>query len=179
VELHRRTFDVNLAPNRSTEVWKGTVPGEFNVTIRPYTTGQPVRTSQADVPRPIGYRVGPFCDLEVVLWKDEVLPWLGPVGVTRQDLALIIEQAGLDSVTLSTNEPIKGIVLDAEGDDCEWDDQAIDLFPGPRYCAVSGCPKCMVRKPTLATIFLPPKPLTPATRGEGRVPCDVRPTFGK
>jgi len=32
-------------------------------------------------------------------------------------------------VVLSTNKPIKGIVLDAEGDDVKWGDQAIDLVP--------------------------------------------------
>ena len=127
-EVDRRTFDVNLAPNRSTEVWKGTVPGEFNVTIRPYTTGQPVRTSQADVPRPIVVQARLLDDQGEVLarysnwpepWKYLIFP--------KYDLKIT---EGSDSVTLSTNEPIKGIVLDAEGDDCEWDDQAIDLFPG-------------------------------------------------
>lgn len=35
-----------------------------------------------------------------------------------------------ESVTLSTNKPIKGIVLDVEGEDVKWSDQAIDLVPG-------------------------------------------------
>ena len=49
-----------------------------------------------------------------------------------------VEQLGLkaavgadgETVTLSTEKPIKGIVLDAEGDDVQWSDQAVDLFPG-------------------------------------------------
>lgn len=34
-----------------------------------------------------------------------------------------------DSVTLTTRKPVKGIVLDVEGDDVKWSDQAIDLAP--------------------------------------------------
>lgn len=35
-----------------------------------------------------------------------------------------------DSIQLSTSKPIKGIVLDVDGDDVKWSDQAIDLVPG-------------------------------------------------
>lgn len=35
-----------------------------------------------------------------------------------------------EAVTLSTNRPIKGIVLDVDGDEAKWSDQAIDLVPG-------------------------------------------------
>lgn len=35
-----------------------------------------------------------------------------------------------ESVTLSCRKPIKGIILDAEGDYVHWSDQAIDLVPG-------------------------------------------------
>ena len=31
---------------------------------------------------------------------------------------------------LSCKKPIKGIVLDVDGDDVKWSDQAIDLVPG-------------------------------------------------
>ena len=47
-----------------------------------------------------------------------------------------VEEVGLyinvddDSVKLSTKKPIKGIVLDVDGDDVKWSDQAIDLVPG-------------------------------------------------
>jgi beta-mannosidase len=34
-----------------------------------------------------------------------------------------------ESVVLSTSKPIKGIVLDTEGDDVKWSDQVIDLVP--------------------------------------------------
>jgi beta-mannosidase len=38
---------------------------------------------------------------------------------------------GLDgeSVTLSTKKPIKGLILDVDGDDVRWSDQALDLVP--------------------------------------------------
>jgi len=35
-----------------------------------------------------------------------------------------------DSVILSARKPIKGIILDVEGEDVKWSDQAIDLVPG-------------------------------------------------
>lgn len=34
-----------------------------------------------------------------------------------------------DSVTLSANRPVKGVVLDADGPDVKWSDQGIDLVP--------------------------------------------------
>lgn len=35
-----------------------------------------------------------------------------------------------ESVELSAQKPIKGIVLDVEGEDVQWGDQAVDLVPG-------------------------------------------------
>lgn len=35
-----------------------------------------------------------------------------------------------ETVTLQALKPIKGIVLDVDGDDVKWSDQAIDLVPG-------------------------------------------------
>jgi beta-mannosidase len=34
-----------------------------------------------------------------------------------------------ESVMLSTKKPIKGLILDVDGDDVKWNDQAIDLMP--------------------------------------------------
>lgn len=40
---------------------------------------------------------------------------------------------------LECKKPIKGIVLDVDGDDAKWSDQAIDLVPGdPQIVLVSG-----------------------------------------
>ena len=44
-----------------------------------------------------------------------------------------------ESVELSTKKPIKGIVLDVEGEDARWSDQAIDLVPDdPQVVKVVG-----------------------------------------
>jgi beta-mannosidase len=34
-----------------------------------------------------------------------------------------------ETVTLTSKKPIKGLVLDVEGEDVKWSDQAIDLVP--------------------------------------------------
>jgi beta-mannosidase len=48
-----------------------------------------------------------------------------------KDLGLKITPVGDgESIVLSTQRPIKGIVLDVEGDEVRWSDQAIDLVPG-------------------------------------------------
>ena len=57
-----------------------------------------------------------------------------------KDLGLVV-QIGDDgeSVHLSTKTPIKGIVLDVEGVDVKWSDQAIDLVPGdPQVVRAAG-----------------------------------------
>lgn len=44
-----------------------------------------------------------------------------------------------ESVHLSTQKPIKGIVLDVEGEEVQWGDQAIDLVPGdPQVISAAG-----------------------------------------
>lgn len=44
-----------------------------------------------------------------------------------------------ESVTLSSDMPIKGIVLDVEGEEAKWSDQAIDLVPGdPQIVKANG-----------------------------------------
>lgn len=43
------------------------------------------------------------------------------------------------SLTLSSKKPIKGIVLDVEGEEARWSDQAIDLAPNdPQVVGVIG-----------------------------------------
>lgn len=44
-----------------------------------------------------------------------------------------------ETVVLASRRPIKGLVLDVEGPDAQWDDQAIDLVPGdPQVVHVTG-----------------------------------------
>ena len=48
-----------------------------------------------------------------------------------KDLGLkIVPTEDGESVALSALRPIKGIVLDVEGKEVKWGDQAIDLVPG-------------------------------------------------
>jgi beta-mannosidase len=35
-----------------------------------------------------------------------------------------------ETIKLETKKPIKGIILDVDGDEVKWSDQAIDLAPG-------------------------------------------------
>jgi beta-mannosidase len=35
-----------------------------------------------------------------------------------------------ESVQFSCQKPVKGMILDVEGEDCQWSDQCLDLFPG-------------------------------------------------
>ena len=60
---------------------------------------------------------------------------------TREEVGLELSvSADGAQVTLSTKRPIKGIVLDVEGDaDADWSDQAIDLVPDdPQVVSVQG-----------------------------------------
>lgn len=44
-----------------------------------------------------------------------------------------------ESVTLSSKKPVKGIVLDVDGEDVRWSDQAVDLVPGdPQTITANG-----------------------------------------
>lgn len=117
-EVGRQTFDVELAPNCSTEVWKGDVPG------------QPVRTSTSQVPRPIVVQAR-LLDKE----SNEVLArysnWPEPWKyLTFPEPGLKITTDG-DNVTVSVDKPIKGLILDTDLDaEVYWSDQALDMFPG-------------------------------------------------
>lgn len=114
-ELDRQHWDVTLKPNASTEIWAGDVPG------------QAVRTSDADVPRPIVLQAR-ILDGDNVLarysnWPE---PWK---YLTFPDPGLNIDVDG-DEVTISVEKPVKGLILDTEGEEAEWSDQALDMFPG-------------------------------------------------
>jgi beta-mannosidase len=42
----------------------------------------------------------------------------------------IVPAADGESVELSAKKPVKGLILDVEGEWVKWSDQAIDLVPG-------------------------------------------------
>jgi len=37
---------------------------------------------------------------------------------------------GCDAIRVGVERPIKGLVLDVEGEDAKWSDQALDVVPG-------------------------------------------------
>ncbi|KAH8118262.1 glycoside hydrolase family 2 protein [Phellopilus nigrolimitatus] len=115
-----RTQDVVLAPNSSTELWKGNLPG------------QPTRTELSDIPKTIIVSAR-LLDGDTVLARYS--NWPEPFKYVHFPS---VEEAGLqitpandgETLELSCKKPIKGIVLDVDGDDVKWNDQAIDLVPG-------------------------------------------------
>jgi beta-mannosidase len=94
-----------------------------------------VRTSSGQVPKPIVVQARLVDGNGGVLarysnwpepWKYLIFP----------DPKLRIEVNG-DEVTLTCAKPIKGLVLDVEGEEVEWSDQAVDLFPGDEQRVVA------------------------------------------
>ncbi|KAG5646603.1 hypothetical protein DXG03_002907 [Asterophora parasitica] len=115
--------EVVLAQNASTELFKGQLHG------------QPIRTKLSEVPKVIvvsARLIDEDGELETNLiamhHRPEPFKFIRFPPVKDLGLKAIISADG-ESVTLSTNKPIKGIVLDVEGDDVKWSDQAIDLVP--------------------------------------------------
>ncbi|KZT29317.1 glycoside hydrolase family 2 protein [Neolentinus lepideus HHB14362 ss-1] len=112
--------DVVLAANASTELYKGELPG------------QPKRTKASEIPKTLIVSAR-LLDHGVVISRYS--NWPEPFKYIHfpdvKDLGLkITTGADGESVELSTRKPIKGIVLDVDGDDVSWSDQAIDLVPG-------------------------------------------------
>ncbi|KAJ6515937.1 glycoside hydrolase family 2 protein [Mycena sanguinolenta] len=108
--------EIVLKANSGTEVHKGTVPG------------QPIRSKTSQVPKMI------VVSARLIAESGEVLArysnWPEPFKFINfpPDTAVKAIVDG-ESVTLSTNRPVKGIVLDVEGPEVQWSDQAIDLVP--------------------------------------------------
>ncbi|WVF68284.1 hypothetical protein IAT40_003049 [Kwoniella sp. CBS 6097] len=114
-----QTYDVELSANSSTEIWSGVCPG------------QPVRENDAQIPEPIVVQARLYLSSDPGSVAARYSNWPEPFKyLTFSDPQLDIKVDG-DEVTMSSLKPIKGIILDVEqGDECEWSDQAIDLFPG-------------------------------------------------
>lgn len=41
-----------------------------------------------------------------------------------------VDEGRYDAVRVGVERPIKGLVLDVEGEDAKWSDQALDVVPG-------------------------------------------------
>ncbi|KAF7977660.1 hypothetical protein HWV62_3094 [Athelia sp. TMB] len=115
------TKDVVLSPNSSTEIWKGELPG------------QPTRTKYSQVPEVIVVSSRLLGEDGTVLARYS--NWPEPFKYIKfpdvKDVALKVEVASDGkTITLSARKPVKGLILDVDGEDAKWDDQAIDLVPG-------------------------------------------------
>ncbi|KAN0097394.1 glycoside hydrolase family 2 protein [Tylopilus felleus] len=127
---HRFVKDIVLQANSSTELYSGPLPG------------QPVRTKLSQVPRVLVASARLLDEYGTVLGRCS--NWPEPFKFIKfpaiKDLGLVV-QIGDDgeSVHLSAKKPVKGIVLDVEGEDVKWGDQAIDLVPGdPQFIKAVG-----------------------------------------
>lgn len=115
------SMEAVMAPNSSTELFSDQLPG------------QPVRTKLSEVPRTIIVSARLLDEAGVVLGRlsnwPEPYKFIHFPSVKDLGLSITIGSDG-ESVELAARVPVKGIVLDVEGDDVKWSDQAIDLFPG-------------------------------------------------
>lgn len=122
--------EVKLAPNASTELFKGNLPG------------QPTRLKKSDVPKTLVVSARLLDEHKAVLGRysnwPEPFKFINFPSREALGLTVVVGDDG-ESVTLTTEKPIKGIVLDVEGKDVKWGDQAIDLVPGdPQTVEASG-----------------------------------------
>ncbi|KAG8934638.1 hypothetical protein FRC02_009582 [Tulasnella sp. 418] len=121
--VYHRQEQVILQPNSSTELFKGSM----------VPLGQPIRTKLSEVPKTLIVSTRLLDQDGTVLSR--YANWPEPfkfINFPEPD-ALGFKVTTSDdgeSVTLSTLRPMKGIVLDAEGEHVKWSDQAIDLVPG-------------------------------------------------
>jgi len=125
---------VVLKKNSATELFQGLLPGQQN------------RTKESEVPKPI---VVSARLLDVV--SGEVLGrysnWPEPFKYltfpTPQEVSLTLDvsspssamdggnlDGGYDTIRVGVERPIKGLVLDVDGEDTKWSDQALDVVPG-------------------------------------------------
>jgi len=115
----KHTHKVELPPNASTELWTGPLPG------------QAVRTKASEVPRTLVVSARLLSEDGRVLAR--YANWPEPFKFVhfppKDALGLDIRTEG-EKVTLSSKKPIKGIVLDVDGEAAQWSDQALDLVPG-------------------------------------------------
>lgn len=111
-----------LAANASTEIFKGPLPG------------QPRRTKESQAPKSI-IASARLLDQSTGTLLARATNWPEPYKYLKfpplKEVELTVTLLGDgESVQLSSSRPVKGIVLDAEGECVKWGDQAIDLVPG-------------------------------------------------
>ncbi|CEL57611.1 beta-mannosidase [Rhizoctonia solani AG-1 IB] len=123
--IDTQKLDVTLAPNSSTELWKGGLPGE----------GKRTRDSDPHNVIVVQARLLDTDSKVLARYSNWPEPFKFIHFPTPEQVGLKIstskgEDPSETLVSLSTSIPIKGIILDTEGEDAKWSDQAIDLVPG-------------------------------------------------
>jgi len=113
---------VILVANASTEIFRGELPGQCT------------RTKESQVPRPIIVSAR-LLDQSTGAVLARYANWPEPFKYLTfpplKEVGLAITPFGDgESIELSCMRPIKGVVLDTEGELVKWGDQAIDLVPG-------------------------------------------------
>ncbi|KAG9093429.1 hypothetical protein FRC06_011531 [Ceratobasidium sp. 370] len=123
--IDTQKLDVTLAPNASTELWKGGLPGEGKRTRD--SDPQKVIVVQARLLGANGTVLARYSN-----WPEpfKFIHFPPPEQVELRISTSKGESSEDTLVTLSTSIPIKGIILDVDGDEAKWSDQAIDLAPG-------------------------------------------------
>lgn len=93
-------------------------------------TGQPTRTKLSEVPKTIivSARLLEKDRTVVARYSNWPEPFKFVNFPSKKDVGLKVVSKG-DTVELSASKPVKGIILDVEGAEAEWSDQAIDLVP--------------------------------------------------
>jgi len=111
-----------LGANASTEIFKGPLPGQV-IRTKESETPKPIIISARLLDQPTGAILARYSN-----WPEPFkyikFPSVKEVGLTITTLG------DGESIEMSSSKPIKGIVLDAEGEWVKWGDQAIDLIPG-------------------------------------------------
>nr|XP_019043746.1 hypothetical protein I302_08327 [Kwoniella bestiolae CBS 10118]OCF22676.1 hypothetical protein I302_08327 [Kwoniella bestiolae CBS 10118] len=119
-QREQKTFNAQLQPNASTEIWSGPVPS------------QPIRTDHSQIPEPIVIQARLYLSSAPDKVEARYSSWPEPYKyLTFPEPGLKITVKG-DEVVLTCEKPVKGLVLDVKGggDEAIWSDQALDLFPG-------------------------------------------------
>ena len=70
-----------------------------------------------------------FSGIQLMLDRPEPFKFIKFPPVEAVGLNIIVADDG-ETVSLSVKKPVKGVILDVDGEDVKWSDQALDLVPG-------------------------------------------------
>ncbi|WWC73873.1 uncharacterized protein I206_107845 [Kwoniella pini CBS 10737] len=111
------TFNARLDANASTEIWSGDLPG------------QPIRHDEASSPHPIVVQARLYLKAKPDIVEARYSSWPEPYKYLDFPDPVLKLSSHDGEVRISCEKPVKGLVLDVDGDEVEWSDQALDLFP--------------------------------------------------